>query len=200
MWGFIQDAVKTHLAPVTQDLWESVIFWRSIALVLLVLLMAAYVSRNKLAQFLLRPKRRNHDTDIFRRSDAIMSETYLSSCLTSLSNSHQYRGADRNRLNNFLQFFAQAGNRYLDLRISRSLRPLLRAVSELSTFTAHHFFSHPNPGLDVFCLHPEHRGVLVGGQGDDFYYRHAAELEKKIKSVEDRYEQYRSVVKKHLLK
>ena len=199
MWGIIQDAVKKHLAPLTQGLWESVLFWRTLALLLLVFLMVGYFLRGKLRSLLLRPGRRNHDTQIFERSDAIMSEAQLSSCLTNMWNSHHYQSQEGVRLLNFQQFFAQVGNGYLDQRISRTLRPLLHALSQLTDFTARHFFPHPNPGLDVYCLYPELRGA-AGGQADNFYQQHAAELERTLKPVEDRYQEYRRAVKKQLLK
>ena len=128
-----------------------------------------------------------------------MSEGHLSSCLTDLLNAHMYRSEKRDRLVNFLQFFEQAGNRYLDSRISRSLQPLLDAASRLCEFTAQHFFLHSNPGLDVFSLYPEHRGGPPGTERAQHYERHAAELEKTLEPLEELYQKYRRVVKNQLL-
>jgi len=174
MWGLLEDALKRRFAPLLECLWQSVTFWRAIALISLVLLFTAWALRNPIRVLLLRSKRTEHDTGIFERSDALMPEQALSACLTSLWNANEYSYEHRDQLMAFQEFFEQAGNQYLTRRLSRGLVPLTDALKDLLPFTAKHFFTHPNPGVDRFCLYPEYRNSLHA-DNERIYQSHAEE-------------------------
>jgi hypothetical protein len=196
MWDVIAEAVKRHLAPFVEGVWESVTFWRSLALVLLGLLAAAYFLRERIRELLLIPERVEHDRHIFDRADEIMAEASLYRCLDG-ANAHDYRPDERIPLLNFLQYFGHAGNQFLNRRICRALDPLIKALVDLREFTNWHFFDVHHDG-HVYALYPELRDEP--GEPGERYRQHATELEKLVDRVEELYPKYRQAVKRYLLK
>lgn len=199
MWGFVEEAVKKHLAPMAEGLWQSATLWRSLALLLVVLLSAAFFFRQRVSDLLLRSERVEHDRRIFNRADEIMSEGDLHDCLDDLAN-HGLRPDKLRRLVGFQRYFQYEGNHFLDRRMARALQPLVGALASLHQFTGRHFFTHPNPTVDLFCLYPELKEEPPGTQGSERYWRHATELEVLVDRAAESYTKYRRAAKQYLLR
>ena len=194
-----------HLKPILGWLWGSAVFWRSVALASLTCLWVLYTQRKRLAARVLGVKSLDHDIDIFARSDNAMSEVSLSSLLDSLSTSDAYRSSQRHPLMDFIDFFRQAGNQYLDSHLRRSTAALTAALSDLLTFLAHHFFVYPrDQGGETdlqLCLYPELNIDRAGsGERDEVvrYHDFQKGLDVCIKRVSAAYRGYRAEVKRRL--
>ena len=89
MFDWLLDALRAHFGPFLAPLWESLGFWRGVALVLLALVVAALVllvkQRHRLTAFLRRDERRQHDRAIFVEADVLLTESGLRDTLRILS-------------------------------------------------------------------------------------------------------------------
>jgi len=87
---YLVNAWKSHLSPILSGLWDSVFFWRSVALVALTVFFGVWLLRHRIMAWMRRPQAVLHDKGIFERSDALMSEADLQELLQQLYNDHSY--------------------------------------------------------------------------------------------------------------
>lgn len=142
---------------------------------------------------------RAHDSTIFAKSDALMSEAELRYFLDVVMSDHAFPIDDDRTLTEWSRFFALEGNQYIEPTL-RTATQLLRAkLSEWQEFVTTNFFVLGSSRK--LALHPS-LNIDRGGTGetDDIqkYDQYGSELFTLAKELEGLYTSYRRAVKQHL--
>ena len=185
-----------HIAPVARSLWESTVFWRSLTLLIFTVLFLAYVFREQLRSLLLRAARREHDKEIFDRSNEIMDEDFLTEYLYLLETDIPWDRAYTQKMRDFYYFFALESNKYLSPRLRNACNKLCDALKDLDDFLV----------LNTFPVYnrPEAQQVPVEWKSGTEEERKRwnqtqSEITERTKKVGDTYKYYRSAVKSILV-
>lgn len=148
----------------------------------------------------------NHDKEIFREANGILSERVLSTFLNALHADHSYTSLAAQPLDRFREFFSDVGSNYIDTELLKKCQVLNSQLDSLLHFLAIHFFVFPKDqfgGQDTrYCLYPERntdRGSNGSPEDSRFYDKYAAQLNKGIENLENSYLDYRNTVKAKLL-
>jgi heme exporter protein D len=96
--SWVLDALREQFRPYLAPLWESRGFWRSVALILLALVVLVSIllvkQRHRITAFLRRDEQRQHDRAIFADADALLTEVGLLDTLRTLSSQHAFTRND----------------------------------------------------------------------------------------------------------
>ena len=150
MTDLLLDLVKRHLAPFVGNLWDSLVFWRSVGIAGVVALAAIWASRQRLAAWLLnvgeRERARAHDGALFKKMDAALDEGTL-----DLLRNHDLYNQNISRENiykilHFCQDFARTENEYIDRTLKDAAESFVSRLRTLERFVAQHFFPTETPG------------------------------------------------------
>lgn len=195
---------KEHLSPLLNPLWESLILWRTLSLILITVFAVFIFYRNKLITFLFNSRSQEHDKNIFSASNAILSERDLIDFLDELQTDDSYWSSQFRQINRFREFFRESGNQYSINKIRKITKELLFSINQLATFVARHFFVYPTgqEGPDLrLCMHPQ-LNVDRDGEGapDGMakYGKLQGELDEKCEDVRNKYQLYRETIKSRL--
>jgi hypothetical protein len=116
---------------------------------------------------------RQHDIEIFNKSDAIMSEAKLKNFLWPLDGGppiYYYSQADY--VSQYLDFFSYVGNQYIDTELKTINQTLCDALTELGTFL-HHEFRTP----DRITHGDEKYSRLIPGELSHMHYSGEGDME-----------------------
>ena len=145
-----------------------------------------------------------HDIKIFNQSNEILTEQKLSDIANfHLLGNHSIANDDFFLLTSWCNFFEQAGNQYLDKRISKESQKLLEALDQLTNFVAMNFFTirDQNPDNENKYLKPDWNPDWEGELGSENvsrYKEYAKELKDMTRKAIKQYSEYRLTVKRSL--
>ena len=178
--------------------WDSLPFWRGTAIALLLLLMVAWATRNRLLRLLSNPERLDYDRAIFLRFDAVMSEPQLRRILLGLGGEHSLSQESFNNIVGLAHFFDDTSNSHLSKQLARKSLVLTKALTNLERFLGLNFDLYP-PDSEArqLRMHPELKGLLT--RDDERYEECARKLISQIGAVEKLYREYRKAVKEELV-
>jgi len=190
-----------HLGPAADAAWRSLVFWRTIALILATLVVLAFLFRKRLRDFFLAPTRRAHDTDIFKRAENLLDEATLQDCLDCLGQ-YMYRQKHSAALHRYRSFMAKAGNQYLLRYIRKEAMSLQARLDELTAFMGKHFFCYPDRqdgGPETsYYLYPEFRWGGMGEEGLAMFSQRQHELDDLVERVDPAFRRLRETIGKVL--
>lgn len=201
----IIDMIIRHVSPFCTGWWKSVLLWRSMALLQLLLIVIAYSQRDKILALPQASARREHDTRLFEQCDEILTERRLLDMLDQLTGDHSHCNSQFLSILDFVRFFDESGNQFANHRIREAAVGLVASLNHLYTFMATHFFPWPDKqatDCDIrFCLYP-HWNIDRGGSGwdeeSDHYDEEAEKLVSHVLDTRAKYSTYRLAVKKAL--
>jgi hypothetical protein len=200
----IIDWLIANFEAYLNPLWDSTFFWRSLSLILLSLVALVFVNRGRIVEIYARQVRKEHDREIFRKSNEILNENQLEDFLENLSWDHSFYSDDLNALNNFRTFFSGQGNQYIDRKLQRASLLLAKTLKEMNDFLRVSFFYYPenqDSNNKQFCMYP-HLNVDRIGTGVPFerkkYNEASRKLTKLMFRTKLRYNQYRRLIKQRL--
>ncbi|QKF77458.1 hypothetical protein [Arcobacter defluvii] len=144
------------------------------------------------------------DSNIFKQSDAVLSEKQINELIGDLESNHSYRSNQDNRLNSFLSFFEDTSNIYEYKELNCHITTLKKDLEKLQYFYSTHFFIFPDYQTSdntKFCMYPEGNvdRNWNGKQESKSNYEEKEEklLELCIKTKES-YKKYRLEIRKIL--
>ena len=193
---------EKHLEPFLSPLWDSLQLWRTLALAFVTVIVLAVLNRQKILNLLSRKEHSEHDYKIFRQSDSILSEQEVYDALDTLEAEHASNNEDFDRMLKFEHFYDLEANKYLNATLQEATKNLCEALAELTHFIAYNFFPYP-PGAKRTCLYPELNLDRAGNGSPEQmkkYEDYRVELYKFTKKVQSCYRNYRSLIKRRLLK
>jgi hypothetical protein len=191
-----------HLGPAADAAWRSLVFWRTIALVLATLVVLAFLFHKRLRDLFLAPKRTAHDTDIFKRAENLLDEATLEDCFYCLGD-YMYRAKHSAALSGYLSFMAKTGNQYLNRRIRKEAKGLHARLDALTDFFGAHFFVYPEKQESgpqrSYYLYPELRWRKRGEEGVDIFEQRQRELDDLVDRAASAFRSFRETIKKVLI-
>jgi hypothetical protein len=152
----------------------------------------------------LKTRRDTHDTEIFRRSDAILNEAMLDQGFSLLLGDHSYHESFRSPIIIFCDFFDKIENEYLNSNLAPLTFELTVALKELLSFIAIHFFVFPESQRyddTRYCLYPDlcidRRG---SGEPEEMskYDKYTEQLRQVVNKASKAYVTYRRAIKQTL--
>ena len=167
-----------------------------IILVFIVLLIFKSRSQNKAST-----EQIEHDRNIFRSADQVMSEDDMRDLLEQLMTDYSYRIEQARKPRDFIFFFNNVGNQYMSKQIQNQAISLATSVASLIEFLTNSFFVYPESqglGNIRLCLYPEldPSRAGTGSQEDRERFRdERQELENRVHAVYDHYRLYREKIK-----
>lgn len=191
-----------HLSPYIGQFWHSIIFWRSLSLVLISVLFLAIIYRKTIYKWLYRTKIVEHDTKIFKQCDEILSEIQLKNILDLLGRDHSYSMNSINDMQNYCRFLDERQNQYLIKDIRKASNILNSSLNNLLKFLSDNFFFYPKDQNDRQCLRPywniDRGGDAYTKENRQKYEAQEKELYKYVDSIRKSYKGYRSKIKQNL--
>ena len=199
--GKIIDLIIKNFEPILSELWNSIIFWRAITLLLVLFLMVSWMFRQKILSWLQKPQRIEHDRRIFTQTETLLTEHQLMEFLEQLGRDHSYYQNARGRLSRFCWFFEEVGNQYINKGLHRLTQQLVGDLNNLFDFLATNFFVYPDgqTGENTrLCMYPGLSPDREGSYGPvnvTRYTQYADQLDKFIQSSGQSYSKYRKAIK-----
>src|SRR5438105_4713811 len=177
---------KTLLQPWLTPLWDSLAFWRILAIVLGTAVVAGCSCRKTLARWVLgRKDDLSHDRAVFRKFDEMVSESLVDD---ALNHQYAYRWINDDALSNLSEvgrFLARTENLFLSGRVQRAAVALVTALETLLDFSGQHFYDLRGPGPGTrYGLYPDFK-QSDQEQERARYERAAQELDLLIKCAWD---------------
>jgi len=121
-------------------LWENIMFWRVVSLILLLVFFGAWFCRRQLRSILLSPEKTEHDRRIFHESNDVMSEQDLGEIISLLINDCRYTTSQMYKLGGYLVFFNPSGNQFIYKDLRKRHREFIEKLGDLRDFLARNFF------------------------------------------------------------
>jgi len=144
----------------------------------------------------------NHDIEIFKKSNSIMSEENLLDFLWPLDGGpsiYYYRKAEA--VERFLQFFSFVGNQYLDREALRLCNNLCEALRKLEAFLCDNFRPPQRSGVSDYarlipgeCAHGYYSGE-EDSEDEKIYWKYFDELQELNNTCKDCMKQYRAYIR-----
>lgn len=191
-----------HLSPFISYLWDSIILWRTVSLILFSIFIIASINRKKIYTWLSKSKIVDHDKNIFTQSNKILSETQLNDILSLLTRDHSYTIKSTSSMENYYHFLNEQQNQYLVKKIMKASNILNSSLINLLKFLAYNFFFYPKNQNERQCLHPywniDREGDADTKENRQKYEDQVKELYKHVDSVKKSYKSYRSEIKQNL--
>jgi hypothetical protein len=202
----ILELIERTLSPVLKPVWDSVVFWRICALILALIMAAAYRFRERLVRMLGTSEKHLHDIAIFEAADKLLNEEGVNEIAEDLLSDHSHRASQATALRRFELYFELAANRFLNGDLQKRAEKVAAATDKLQALLNRSFFVFPEDqrGFDDmrFCLFPA-GNIDRDGIGGDVasqrkYDQLAAELRLLVNETRQSFRLYRLAVKKKL--
>jgi hypothetical protein len=185
--NIVLDLWRRHGEALLAPVWDSLVFWRTAGLGLLLLLVLAARNRGRVRSWLLRSRRAQRDHEAFRRANAVLSEQALYAELEALSSRAGFglEAARRARLEGLRDCLDAEGNRFFSRALAARSARLVEALTALLASSA---------------APPEPAGVGGGARGGaTTSVRPGGTLEARAVEVRLRYREFRAAVRETLL-
>lgn len=196
---YLIDMWTRHLTPLVGSAWDSVVFWRSVALVSLSAIVCATCTRDRWLKWLLRPDHLEHDRKMFERADSVLPEPRLLDTLYWLTSEAAISNSNLRMLRDLRRTLEESGNQFVTRRVSRSAMELHARLEALLGFTAQHFFTWDRRCWEEtwYALYPDHRSTH-DEEKRKLYDKYARELTEVASDIQSAYRRYRLTVKEVL--
>lgn len=202
--NYIYDLLIKNFLPWLDSIWNSIEFWRSSALILLLFIGLIWSFREKLTFIFMNPGRLEHDKKIFIQADQILPEKHILIMIRELNNSHSYFRESIDSPYKFLNFFNETSNQFIDKRLKLKLEEFADGLDILLSFMGTNFWEYP-PGQKrdnpIHCLYPDlniDRGGEINEKKQKQYADYAIELRRLTQNVEASYKSYRTHIQKEM--
>jgi hypothetical protein len=177
-------------------LWDSLIFWRITALILVSSAAAAWFFRKRIIRRFTHEKYASHDRAKFAKADKILSEQFLYVVLSSLESTAGIARDDADPLLQFCAFFTLEQNKLLIPELRKAADETVLQLSRVNEFIAQHFFATQHPGQ--YRMYPDLKDQ--GGREDRERWSHFHDLlGNQTEAARQAYQTYRRAIKKILL-
>lgn len=179
---------KTFYSVYVENIWNNVDVWRYISMFSILLLI---FYKKKIRFFASSEEKIEKDKNIFINSDLIMTENFLKEFLIELSINESFNKSRYEKVKDYLNYFKNGDNTYINVTIKDSSKKLQNFLEELLDFLDKHFSEiHIS---DVYRLYPDKK------HDPDFNYLSFQEqLYKLCRHAENLYYKYRLNVKSKL--
>lgn len=160
----------------------------------------------ELKKLLERVPFRQHDIDIFEKSDAMMNEQGLEGFLWNLEMNEFCMRSQWIKVDKFLQFFNYESNRYVSRTLYELAEKVCDTLDELCKFLDDKIYPYRlGDGSDVeLCLYPDYEVVgdqkLTRQEWEEQFHCYVAELKKLVLSARQAYKAYRIAIRQILFK
>lgn len=193
----IIEKIVKELSDYISPLWNSVTFWRIFTLVLLLVISVAISFRNKILLLIHYQTKNDFDKKIFIESDNIASEIFLIDFLNDLDMILRYNSSSRKIIDEYVKYFSQTGNNFINKEIRIKLSWLLNDINILRDLVGQHFFSLINSDVkdEIFELYPDRSKYP---EAFEKYLRYGEIVRNKIMSIEQKYKAYRRTIVRQL--
>lgn len=148
---------------------------------------------------------REHDRKIFSESNAIFDENVLNNMNDHLLGDHSIYDEEFTKLNLYKIHIEKTSNGFLNTEIETAKQELLQSIITLSSFIGVKFVIYPRDqsmeGNYRLCLAPYlnfERGGEWSAANDKKYGNLGSQLTTHCHLVEEKFTNYRKLVKKHL--
>ena len=172
-------------------IWDSILFWKIFCFVIILLLIILFKFKNTL---LLRIKIIDHDKKIFNESDMILNEQEITDFLSKI----EYRVINEDKEGffflEFLDFFDQVSNQYLNRKIKKSLQLLHQRFDKMHRFIGSHFMDKVGQSSERLFFEPDLKNNFPRDEYDK-YFEEMIDLRNETNKA---YKDYRAVIKKKL--
>jgi len=172
-------------------IWDSILFWKIFCFVIILLLIILLKFKNTL---LLKTKFIDHDNKIFHESNMILNEQKITNFLSKI----EYRVINGDKEGSFfleyLDFFDQVSNQYLNKQIKRSLKLLHKKFNEMHRFIDNHFMDKIGKSSERLFFEPDLKNKFPRDEYDK-YFDEMIDLRNETNKA---YKDYRVVIKKKL--
>ena len=200
------DAIINKILDILVDnIWNSLVFWRIIGIVLILSIALVIKFRKNIIFLILTKNGTQHDSDIFNKSNAILSERKLADILNWLQTNKFYFDDQSSDIKGYLMFFEEEGNQFISKSLLRKSKLLQESMNKLFDFLVQHFFSEPSSIQSSanfkYFLYPEldpGRHTRVPAEDAKIYFSCLKQLDEIINDVRIAYREYRIAVKKQL--
>jgi hypothetical protein len=146
-----------------------------------------------------------HDKNIFKDSDKILSEEKLNALLYSLRNDHSYNWSSAVDVINYIRYFEKIQNNFLCENINGLKEEFITLLDNLYSFSGSKFFVYPEKQTGDntrFCLQPN-LNIDRGGHPSEYTFTEYDKLTKTLEihcvGVYEKYKEYRLQIKKMLI-
>jgi hypothetical protein len=201
---YILDLLIKNFLPWLNNLWNSLEFWRSLALILLLLFSLVWSFRGKLISLFQNPSKLEHDRKIFLQADEILPEKAILSFLSQLGSDHSHSREAISRPYRFFDFFKETSNQFIDKSLKLKSNKFADDLDALMSFTGSHFWQYPSGQTNdnpFYCLHPE-LNIDRDGDGsqenDRRYSQYSIELRDLIQKATTSYRLYRELIQQKM--
>ncbi|MCO6427031.1 hypothetical protein [Nitrosomonas communis] len=145
-----------------------------------------------------------HDSDIFKASQEILGEKFLTNFFEWLLSDHSYCTNDSSKLHEYAEYHHFPENHYIDTELQDAALKMSKALNQLLHWMSLNFWVFPEKqtGENMrLCMHP-HWNVDRGGHGEPDNFKKYDEATDKLSNlseeVKSTYRVYRGLVKKKL--
>lgn len=144
--------------------------------------------------------RLEHDRDIFRRAQEILSDRALHKFLDRLGDSDEYVWSEYAPLLDYGNFLAARDNQFLDPELTGHSSALTAAIDKLQDFLGLNFFPFGEPGTEHHVMHPR-LNVDRGGdaRGRTEYKEWQEKLDAVTSALLTAWREFRGAVKQVLI-
>lgn len=198
MSDLIEQLLTKHFEPLLSPLWDSVLFWRSVALFVIVLFLSLCLFKNRVVAYLRREQYHEHDRKVFQKLNSIINEqTFRDLCL-GIRDFHFFDRDQIEMLHSLEDHGIRTENQFLTPSLHRAFSMFHNHLDQFSTCVATVFFYVSDTRS---MLYPELRPYVEGADNPKrkIYLDAEDEIARRANDVLASYETYRNEVKKVLL-
>ena len=193
-----------QLVEIFNTLWNATVFWRSLSLFFIGVLIMAFLFKDSIKRILLKEDANKHDKENFRLLDLIMSENKLNEIIRLLQTRHFYNGNSSSYVDKFRDSLQEESRQYVNAKIKKTAMALLAALKLLGEFIEKNFVLFPNgheDGTSPEGLYPNPEidgGGSEKGKNSGRFAEFEEELRALSASVGNKYKKYRNSIKQNL--
>ncbi len=191
-----------YCAPFFMKLWVDPQFWRPVALILLLVILFAYLFREKIKLGLLQSDKIRHDQETFNLLDLILPERKLLDILKQLDKEFSYGNDYTQFVVKFSSSLKEESRQYVIPVLRKASQGLLESMGDLDKFLEENFIAFPQEDKSAapkMYPNPEIDGGGDSGKKDSVKF---AEFSKKLREltemVRKNYQKYRLVIKQQI--
>jgi hypothetical protein len=194
----VLDTLKDYVEPWINPFKDKPEFWH-IAFLLLALVVAyAIHKREVIIDYLKGEKRSEHDKQLFRKLNAIMSEQEVRDFISTLSDTAIYDSFALRKIDRLEQHRGVPESKFFNPKVDKQFIYFLTEMTELLHFIAVQFVPFSDT---IYRMAPELQSRLELGDEDDMAKWKVLydELGKVTANAQTAFDKYRETVKKELL-
>jgi hypothetical protein len=180
--------IKTFYYTYVENIWNNVDVWRFISMFSILLLI---FYKKKIRFFHSKEEKIEQDKNNFISSDLLLTENFFREFLIELSINESYNKFKYDKIKNFVDYYEQDDNQYLNPVLKESVQNFCNNLKNLLEFLDKHFTeTHIH---DLYRLYADLK------HDPEFNYLYFQEqLNKFCRGVETAYTEYRLIIRSKL--